>query len=665
MSFFSLPITFQDMTTLTAEELNEDFQALLGAANSLQQQINSGVAAGVDSVNGLSGVVGLDSPDGTVVIAPSGNNLNFSANVTAVKTLNGLNGPLALSSADGSVAITPSGSNINLAANVTAVKTLNGQAGALNLTSTGGTVTITPGAGTLDLESAGSTPTILNAATFNYKTTNTGTANVTAMANIVTAAMATQGAIINIPAGVYQHTGTVTINGSLAPGSFGGMIFNGASTGAFIVQTSAVDTFNIVNTGELGPANNGGIRFRNLTLKYSATGIVGAAINCADGSANVVAESCYFVNCPQAFICGVHPNSALYCGLDKCTVYYNGSNNSTQIHLSAAQSFLNQCVIHQQTVSTGGPTGVTGVLIDHASEIYLSNNHISSFTTGINISSGADFVFINNCEVDSLQNSIVIAPLNPGDNIQGVFITSCYLPQSHGSTLTGTTGILIQDGGTPANVGSIFITDVLVTGFDNAGINVAGGQNINIKGGQLSSNGQAPTSTALGAALAISGGDTVRAVGVDMSSTFNFLPGSTQPFGVYFSNGCTNAWILNCDLTGNTLPVGNSGQGAHCYVKECRNYNNLNTLIVSGSGNVPASLTQFDATTAGSTPHFGDYLVTWAGGTLTNVNISHDRSLVDSKPTGLTTPGALRLNAQQSMSFTYSVVPTSFDVFAV
>ena len=118
------------MTTLTAEELNEDFQALLGAANSFSPAADQlgRREAGVDlRSTAYPASLGLDSPDGTVTIAPSGNNLNFSANITAVKTLNGLNGPLALSSADGSVAITPSGSNINLAANVTAVKTLNGQ----------------------------------------------------------------------------------------------------------------------------------------------------------------------------------------------------------------------------------------------------------------------------------------------------------------------------------------------------------------------------------------------------------------------------------------------------------------------------------------------------------------------------------------------------------
>jgi hypothetical protein len=71
---------------------------------------------GVTTLNSLTGGINLTSVSGSIIIAPLGNDIDFTAG--GVTSLNTLNGNLNLISSDASVTITPSGTDIDLTATV-------------------------------------------------------------------------------------------------------------------------------------------------------------------------------------------------------------------------------------------------------------------------------------------------------------------------------------------------------------------------------------------------------------------------------------------------------------------------------------------------------------------------------------------------------------------
>jgi hypothetical protein len=71
-----------------------------------------GGGAGVTTLNSLTGGINLTSVSGSLIIAPLGNNIDFTAG--GVTTLNTTSGNVNLISSDASVTITPSGTDVDL-----------------------------------------------------------------------------------------------------------------------------------------------------------------------------------------------------------------------------------------------------------------------------------------------------------------------------------------------------------------------------------------------------------------------------------------------------------------------------------------------------------------------------------------------------------------------
>jgi len=71
-----------------------------------------GGGGGVTTLNSLTGGINLTSVSGSLIIAPLGNDIDFTAG--GVNSLNTLNGNLNLISSDASVTITPSGTDVDL-----------------------------------------------------------------------------------------------------------------------------------------------------------------------------------------------------------------------------------------------------------------------------------------------------------------------------------------------------------------------------------------------------------------------------------------------------------------------------------------------------------------------------------------------------------------------
>jgi hypothetical protein len=112
---------------------------------------------------------------------------------------------------------------------------------------------------------------------------------------------------------------------------------------------------------------------------------------------------------------------------------------------------------------------------------------------------------------------------------------------------------------------------------------------ISVIGGKYSSNGQNPSSTGLGAGIAITGPCAdVRIVGVDCSGVFDFWPtvqgspGSpavTQPYGISVVSGVTAICVADCNLMNNeSAALYVSTPGTDLRVNDCAGYNGQRTF---------------------------------------------------------------------------------------
>lgn len=516
-------------------------------------------------------------------------------------------------------------------------------------------------------------PTVYNAASATFaggiSPGATPTQNTAALNAVILAVINAGGGIVFVPAGSYKINGPIAVTGATA-----GVVIQGSSTGSEIIQTVNLDMFDVSQSTQSG--GNYGVRFRDINFTYSGNPTAGIAINCFNGGASTTAEYCAFINCPQAFSTGAD-GKALQCGLIGCTIVQQSLNNSVQVLLSAAQCYITQCIIRQTPINSGGPTGCIGVQVSGTTENYITNSHISDFTTGVFVGSGASFCYILGNAIPAYKTSIKIQPATNTGTINAIIITGNYLAATaHAVADPLSIGIYVDtNGGANTNVSDIEIANNLVTGFFNPGLNVNSGSAVTVVGGKFSSNGQSPSSTALGANIAISGGQQIRVNGSDCYATDTFTGGVQPNACLSLSGGCQDVWVMNTDLSGTTLPsvpVYNSGQGVHCYVKGCRGYNNQSTLITGGLTALPATGIHFDALGFGSpmpgtswpTPYFGDYLVTLAGSAITNLWIAHERITGAQTATGLNGPIALRMDAGQSVAVGYNVNGVSnFEIF--
>jgi len=491
----------------------------------------------------------------------------------------------------------------------------------------------------------------------------TGAANVQALQAAITQGINTPGgALIQLPAGAFLFNNSLTISGST-----GGLIIQGSSTGTKLYQTGAVDFFVVSNNGESN--GSAGIRFRDIWFEYSGTPTTGNCINANNGGGDTTADSCYFNNCPTAFNAG-SDGRALHCGLMYCTVVQAKVNNTVSVILSAAQNFVFQCIIRQQPIAGGGPTGCTAIQINNAPIAYVSECHVSDYTVGIQVTQGCNFIYLHHNTVQSYQTGILIQPTTNVGVIYGVWISDSTVLATHTVQGAGSNGIIVDtNGGTATNVQGIFLNNVLAMGWNDAGLKIIAASNVVVTGGMFASNGQSPSATANGAGIAVVGAaDSIRVTGSDLIGTIGFITGVQQPYAAALSGGCTNVEFYVCNMTGNanSLPVYTNGTITHWYVNDCRGYNTFNFVIASSA---PATTVQFDGTGFGSpltpwsTPYLGPYLVCWTGATVSNVKISHDRSSLSATPIGALPTGAIHLRQAQSMELDYTGGPfTTFEI---
>lgn len=193
--------------------------------------------------------------------------------------------------------------------------------------------------------------------------------------------------------------------------------------------------------------------------------------------------------------------------------------------------------------------------------------------------------------------------------IYGTYVTACKFGLKNYTSPTP--GIFIDTaGGPPTNVEGTFIVNCLAYGYDNAGLQINQAQSVGVTGGKYSSNGQKPSSSALGAGIAITGLCTdVRIIGADCSGVFDFLASPvTQPYGISVVSGVTDVIVNACNLTGNaTAALDAPTPGTDLRVTDCAGYNDQRTPL-NGELAPESEVAAFTCTT----PYYGPSVVTFS-----------------------------------------------------
>ncbi|MGA8475075.1 MAG: hypothetical protein WB681_08415 [Candidatus Cybelea sp.] len=457
-----------------------------------------------------------------------------------------------------------------------------------------------------------------------------------ALQSVISAIVKTGGRI-QIPSGKYNfNTG---ISHSALNVEDVGIIIEGLGGGAEL-QASSTFTGSLITFSNFSTTGNG-IRFRNLRISYlndTATGPAVSLFVCQ----NVSFDQVFFDGCPGAL---VDDNRSGQCGMTDCTIQYNINNNDQiMVTINGAQDYIHNCVIRQQTLNKGGPTGCTAILIGPASEPYVTNTHISDFDTGIKIVGGSNLVRarISNVECDSNVTSVMIVPA-ANSTVQQVFFDNCIFKLSADSPSVSP-GVSINANGNNALVTDIHFNHCMFHAWLGAGILIEGGQDIVIDGCRVGS-------CALELSLQHGGGISITGTAANVMINASDCSGSVigdsgqQPYAISVTAAVEGLYVRGCILTGNaTAPLFVSASGAQMEITDCAGYNDERSTLTTTA---PGSNVVFSATTYG---YYGPVAFYVSGGVGTSVKI-------DNNATGLTA-GGFTLGPGENAAISYTTAPS-------
>ncbi|MBV8725444.1 MAG: hypothetical protein JO078_05685 [Candidatus Eremiobacteraeota bacterium] len=421
-------------------------------------------------------------------------------------------------------------------------------------------------------------PLIYHAVNYGMSPSASAADNTTALTNAITAAFST-GGIVLIPAGLYQINGTIIFNYAGTPGDDQGIIITGAGGTAELRQNAYQDMFQFTSL-----TSGRGVRFRDLRISYvvplNPPPPQPYAIRTTD-CINITCERVYFSACP-AFI---NDNRSNECGLFDCTIDYGaGVPGLTLVYLTGSQDFVDHCRFSQTSVAKGGPTGVVGIVIQTASVPYVSNTHFDDLDTAIWIQGGSNSLLratLSNVSCECFTYGLRIQPLSNSVDIFQVFVNDCDFARAPDSTAVSP-GILVDtNGGPAANVSDIFFSNCMSHDWAAAGMEIRGGQDIEVIGGRFGSNASDP-SMLLSGGIAITGpAQNVTIVGADCTGSippYSSEPTrGTQPHGISVTGAVVAMQVRGCNLNGNgqnnnqPLYVGTAGKDLR--VTDCPGYN--------------------------------------------------------------------------------------------
>lgn len=461
---------------------------------------------------------------------------------------------------------------------------------------------------------------IYNAVDYGLTTSDTtGAINTPALQNAVTEAIKGGGGIVLIPSGTYTLNGTISFTNS--GGNDVGLVIIGMGGSAELLQTASGQTFSFTgfNSGR-------GIRFKDLRITYSASGtsfLTGTAV-LITSCQNVSCERVFFRNCPQAF---ADDSGSLQSGLINCTIEYDAGNSGVMVSFTGAEDYVQGCVVRQQPLNMGGPTGCTGLQIKSASAPYISNTHISDFDTGVLITGATGNKPIHghfsNVLSQSNVNAVLITP--PGGNsVYQIVFEGCIFRLTDDSS-SGTPGVLIKAGsGSNSDISGIYFNSCLWYNWFGPGIEINACQDIVLTGGRVGSCALESGIVAGGIAITAAASDVI-IDGVDCSGTVPHGRG-TQPYGISVTAVVAGVYVRGCDLTGNgTAPIYVGSVQSKLEVTGCAGYNDQGTILSNPSTSPPptsgANFSNYSSWPNAANGYFGPIAFYVWGGTISHVHI--------------------------------------------
>ncbi len=420
-----------------------------------------------------------------------------------------------------------------------------------------------------------SQPGIFNALDYGMSPANSGSANATALQNAINAAqgsMNPNGAIVLIPSfdgatppnyGPYKIAVTPSAPAIFVPktgGAFTPLLICGTGSGT----TLLVEPNDVIGTATLFSVTDTGnaVTFQDLTITCAVTAATSPVL--AFDLEDAFGSSFFRVNvidCAQAFLIRASSTTLLQCSITYDPAYPAGSSctgisilERLPSHDPVTQVNIEQCFLTCANVNDSA----TGIVVDFSDWARVTDTQISGFYTGIIVkctetgtTTGPTFAAL---DVDARGSCVVIE-----SSVYDVSFVNCHFGPTPGASPPAS-GI-VQSPGSAGNgaIDTVRFTSCAVVGYPAPyyGLEIDGGQNIQITGGDYSGNG--------GGGIAILGDATEIQINgancVGLSYAGAPTP-TTQLYGIYATAG-QDIQIVGVNCSGNGVSSEDLGAGIY------------------------------------------------------------------------------------------------------
>jgi hypothetical protein len=338
------------------------------------------------------------------------------------------------------------------------------------------------------------------------------------------------------------------------------------ATNLLICGTSNGTTLEATGPGTLFSIMEGGghsVTFQDLSVTAVSDGVVVDDVTAFD-----VASGDYVsffrvnvIDCAEAFMIASASTSLLQCSIVYDSIYPSelGCTGILITSGSTTQVNIEQCVLTCANLIENSIGLQIGDSSDYAR---ATDTQISGFYTGILITSGGAGITrgpsFGGLEIDATGSCVLIEPHE--QNIYDVSFVNCHFEPTPATSAPSGSGIVLSAGslGNPG-VDTVRLTSCTVAGYPAPyyGLEINGGQNIQVTGGDYSGNG--------GAGIAILGGAAeVQITGANCVglSYAGASTATTQQYGIYVTAG-QDIQIVGVNCSGNGISSEDQGAGIY------------------------------------------------------------------------------------------------------
>lgn len=303
-----------------------------------------------------------------------------------------------------------------------------------------------------------------------------------------------------------------------------------------------------------------------------------------------------FRDCPVA----VTFERSGHCSMLDCTVLSTGQKTQLQAGVIvgdpvgdrlAVETYIADCLLLTNDVNAGQ----TGIAVYNSEHLRVMNTRIEAFAHGVvlkprglTISTYFGNVSIRQASGSEQQptkegGALVVQPQDGGVVQEAVFAGCDFAPTDHGTfyTLGG-----IHVDATQGSIDVLRFVSCSSIGWPGPGLEIQGGTNIEVQGGEYASNGRGSADLdRSGISIAGATSSHIRVVGASCAGTAIGL--AAQDYGIRVFDGARHVLIRSCDISGNAaygLFIGKGSQGidpSHVFVSDCDLTENTNGAIES------------------------------------------------------------------------------------